>query len=297
MNTPEDVIKIAKISQYLSQNDIENKGLYGGGTDLLLPRKIYNIRKSVEWANSYTQPVEVNATSTITITNNNNTTINATQIYVDDPILGVIMIGESQTIAPAESLNEINYKIWSAINNSSNNYGYNAGTEPLDINTFTVTAPSGRGDLINGVVMYFTFIAEPPSYFTYTITPFSGGVNEIDLGVTSTSNYLNALCGKYGLEANYLISPGGIVSTITSPSTVPSPIEFLVSGSSIIASGASSVTIPSFIGFNVLFIRNGISQSTIDNGGSYFTWDKGMGIFTCFPAATTDELFQLYPFI
>ena len=297
MNTPEDVIKIAKISQCLSQNEIENKGLYGGGTDLLLPRKIYNIRKSVEWANSYTQPVEVNATSTITITNNNNTTINSTLIYVDDPILGVIMIGESQTIEPAESLNDINYKIWSAINNSSNNYGYNAGAEPLDINTFTVTAPSGRGDLINGVVMYFTFIAEPPSYFTYTITPFSGGVNEIDLGVTSTSNYLNALCGKYALEANYLISPGGIVSNITTPAIVPTPIEFVVSGSSLIPNGGNSAVVGSFIGFNLLFIRNGISQSTINNGSSYFSWDKGTGTFVCYGNAVSDELFQLYPFI
>jgi len=175
MSTPADIIKIAKISQYLSQNDIENKGLYGGGTDLLLPQKIYNIRKSVEWANSYNQPIELN----------------------------------------------------------------------LD----------------------------------------------------STSNYLNALCGKYGLEANYLISPGGSVSFVTSPLSTPNPIEFIISGSSLIANGGSSVIISSFIGFNLLFIRNGISQSSIDNGGSYFTWNKGTGTFTCYPAATTDELFQLYPFI
>lgn len=130
-----------------------------------------------------------------------------------------------------------------------------------------------------------------------TITQFAGGVSADDLGIDATSNYLNALCGKYGLEAAYLISPGGILSGITSPSAVPNPIEFLVSGSSLIANGGSSVTISSFIGFNLLFIRNGISQSTINNGGSYFTYDKTTGVFNCFPAATTDELFQLYPFI
>ena len=43
------IIEIAKVSQYLAQNDIDDKGLYGGGIDLNLPQKIYNIRKSVEW--------------------------------------------------------------------------------------------------------------------------------------------------------------------------------------------------------------------------------------------------------
>jgi hypothetical protein len=130
-----------------------------------------------------------------------------------------------------------------------------------------------------------------------TVTQFAGGVTENNLDLNSTSSYLNALCGKYGLEATYLISPGGILSNIISPSAVPNPIEFLVSGSSLIADGGGSATISSFIGFNLLFIRNGISQSTIDNGSSYFTYDKTTGTFNCFPNATTDELFQLYPFI
>ena len=43
------IIEIAKVSQYLAQNDIDNNGLYGGGVDLDLPKKLYNIRKSVEW--------------------------------------------------------------------------------------------------------------------------------------------------------------------------------------------------------------------------------------------------------
>lgn len=132
---------------------------------------------------------------------------------------------------------------------------------------------------------------------TVTVSQFSGGVTAFDMDLEERANYLYALCGKYGLEAKYLISPGGILSSITSPSSVPSPIEFLVSGSSFIANGASSVTIPSFVGFNLLFIRNGISQSTISNGGSYFTWDKSTGLFTCYQNASSDELFQLYPFI
>ena len=34
------IIEIAKVSQYLAQNDIDNKGLYGGGIDLDLPQDI-----------------------------------------------------------------------------------------------------------------------------------------------------------------------------------------------------------------------------------------------------------------
>lgn len=47
--TVAETIQIAKISQYLSSNDIYKKGLYGGGTDIQLPRKIYMVRKNVEW--------------------------------------------------------------------------------------------------------------------------------------------------------------------------------------------------------------------------------------------------------
>lgn len=47
--TVAEKIAIAKLSQFLCANDIEKKGLYGGGIDLLLPRKIYCVRKNVEW--------------------------------------------------------------------------------------------------------------------------------------------------------------------------------------------------------------------------------------------------------
>lgn len=49
LHTPSNVITIAKICEYLSANDIDKKGLYGGGIDLSLSNKIYNIRKSLEW--------------------------------------------------------------------------------------------------------------------------------------------------------------------------------------------------------------------------------------------------------
>lgn len=45
-----DIInKIAPISQYLAANNIQDEGLYGGGTDNELPRKIYMVRKNCKW--------------------------------------------------------------------------------------------------------------------------------------------------------------------------------------------------------------------------------------------------------
>lgn len=47
--TVADIIDYAKLCQYISSNAIENGGLYGGGEDVLLPRKLYCVRKNVEW--------------------------------------------------------------------------------------------------------------------------------------------------------------------------------------------------------------------------------------------------------
>lgn len=49
MPTVQEIISIAKISQYLAANDYANSGLFGGGRDRLLSRKLYGIRKNVEW--------------------------------------------------------------------------------------------------------------------------------------------------------------------------------------------------------------------------------------------------------
>lgn len=45
-----EIINIAKISQYLATLQITRKGLYGGGTNVTLPRLLYMVRKNVEWA-------------------------------------------------------------------------------------------------------------------------------------------------------------------------------------------------------------------------------------------------------
>lgn len=109
-----------------------------------------------------------------------------------------------------------------------------------------------------------------------------------------TSNYLLWLCGKYKLEAQGL-NGGGTVIPIDPALLRPNPIEFVVGASSEIPTGSNSLSIPSFIGYNLIFVRNNITQSTIDTGSSYFTWNRVTGAFTCVGAANEFELFQFYP--
>jgi len=58
-------INIAKLSLTYASVDILQSGLYGGGIDLNLPRKLYCIRKNVEWLYDLD-----NADTTLTTTSN-----------------------------------------------------------------------------------------------------------------------------------------------------------------------------------------------------------------------------------
>jgi len=132
-----------------------------------------------------------------------------------------------------------------------------------------------------------------------TVTQFSGGVNAYyNEGARGVANYLYWLCGKFGIEGQYIITGigGGSVIPIN-PGSTPNPLDFEVTSISFITNGQSSAAIPTYIGYNLLFVRNNIPQSTVNLGNSYYSWNKTTGTFTCSPAATTGELFQLYPFI
>lgn len=110
------------------------------------------------------------------------------------------------------------------------------------------------------------------------------------------ANYLYWLCDRWVLIAQNITGSGGAVAPIAG--NTQTPYEFIVDAStSFIIDGQSSKTITAFIGFNVIFVRNNITQSTVDLGGgsSYFNWSKSTGLFTIFPAAFENELFQIYP--
>jgi len=130
-------------------------------------------------------------------------------------------------------------------------------------------------------------------------TAFTDGVTSFQNPTArGVANYLYWLCGKFALEGQFIITGTGGGSVVPiNPGATPNPIEFEVSGSSFMVNGQSTVTIPTFIGYNLLFVRNNVPQSIINTGASYFSWNKTTGIFTCNPAAVTGELFQLYPFI
>ena len=133
---------------------------------------------------------------------------------------------------------------------------------------------------------------------TVTVSQFQGGVtayrNPTSRGV---ADYLYWMCGKFQLEGQFIISgTGGGTVLPVNPSGTPAPLDFKVTTTSFIPAGETTVLIPNFIGFNLLFVRNNIPQSTVNLGSSYFNWNKNVGVFTCYPAAVLDEVFQLYPF-
>jgi hypothetical protein len=110
-----------------------------------------------------------------------------------------------------------------------------------------------------------------------------------------TARFLYALCGKYGLQASVVMQTSGTVSPVT-PNVPTVPYQFNVAASgNLINEGESSVIITSFIGFNLLFVRNGIPQTTLTTESSYYSWNKDTGLFTITPGAILSELFQIYP--
>lgn len=114
--------------------------------------------------------------------------------------------------------------------------------------------------------------------------------------LTQTSNYLYGLCA-FSLQAQGIVATAGIIAGIIARAA-PLPYQFFItSNSTPMANGDSSVTLTSYIGYNLLFNRGYVPQGNVDPGNSmsYYSWDKVSGIFTAFPAAISTEFFQLFP--
>lgn len=112
----------------------------------------------------------------------------------------------------------------------------------------------------------------------------------------ATSQFLYALCGKYALYAQAIIFNPSTVSGVVA-GTSPLPYQFIVDAStSFMIDGQSSKTITAFIGYNLLYVRNGVTQNTADDGsGSYYSWSKATGSFVANPALNTGEVIGLFP--
>lgn len=122
-------------------------------------------------------------------------------------------------------------------------------------------------------------------------------INSSDISLRGTSDYLFSLCFKTAKAQKVVNGGGGGTITPITPTISVSPSDFTVDDSTLIPTYGTTVTIPTYIGHNLLFIRGGIAQSINNIGASYYSWDKITGIFTCSPAASLGEQFQLYPFI
>lgn len=123
---------------------------------------------------------------------------------------------------------------------------------------------------------------------------YSGG-SQTASALDTVKNYLIWLIGKFGLEASVITGSGGSVIPIVPTITTPARIDFTVSGSSIIPSGGSSLLLTNFIGYQLYFVRNGVSQSTLNTEPSYFSFNNLTGSFTCSPALQAGELVALIP--
>lgn len=121
------------------------------------------------------------------------------------------------------------------------------------------------------------------------------GGAETDANLRLMANYLIFLCDFWGFEAQNIIGAGGSVSTLVPGALRPSRIDFIVNASSYFPTGSTGGSISTFIGYNLDFIRGGISQSTVDTEPSYFSWNRTTGVAFISPALAEGEVIALIP--
>ncbi len=193
--TVEEIIVIAKNSQWICSNEIGKGGLYGGGIDLQLPRKIKAIRQNVEWMFDLDGGViEVNAVAYITITSIGVDGYSI-EVFINDPILGAISLGTYTKVSGDTNTTILATNIASALD--ANNDGYDITSTG---NVISIEARIGLGASVNGgsrlsVLPVGTpaVAARTTSYFdptrTTTGTVYTTTANDPNLGVITLSTY------------------------------------------------------------------------------------------------------------
>ncbi len=123
--------------------------------------------------------------------------------------------------------------------------------------------------------------------YSYAQDPTSNQTYQIGQGVL-------ALCGVYLFEAQAASGGGGSITPVI-PGSLPDPIEFEASASTPIPTGGNSLSISTFIGYNLIFVYKGQTQTTLSTQPIYFTWNKTTGNFSFSINVQEGDLIQLYP--
>lgn len=153
----------------------------------------------------------------------------------------------------------------------------------------------------------------PPTLIGMATDGLEWGVgSQTDESLRNTAGYAYWLYGKFQLQAQYIISGpgGGSVSPTPSGGGTVNDLDFIVSATSIIPTGGTSIFFdgtsgnPDFRGMNVNFARNGTTQYTTPQSGQvYYGWNKVTGQFQLLstdsvgnpPNALEGESFRIMP--
>ena len=288
-----EIIELGDVSTYLSLKYQDEGKLFGARLDGISPKSIAIVTDALRWWNESFPNIEPQkAVCTITVSGYGSNGDYVNLKLTNDPEYGVIEFGgyTQSSLNPSVIAAGISQSI------NTNPYGYKS---VVNGNVITIYSRLDNASLFNGLSFVIEgYPKDNELQGSLLVTSFAGGVDAYDNGSRKVANYLYWMCGKFQIEAQFIIQGvgGGIVSVLD-PFATPNPLEFSVDGSSVISDGESSATLTQFIGYNVLFVRNNVPQSTINNGGSYFSWNKTNGQFTINQSAYTGELFQIYPFI
>lgn len=118
--------------------------------------------------------------------------------------------------------------------------------------------------------------------------------------IEGVAQYLYWLCGQFQLQARNL-TPGSPTVPLPPITIMPPNLDFYVADSGTpFVTGQTEVVLPQFIGYNMIFSRDGVPQSQANNGTSnYFSWNPVTGLMKLLPnpaaAAVKDELFSINP--
>ncbi|HEY8661075.1 MAG TPA: hypothetical protein VIL78_18730 [Hanamia sp.] len=171
-----------------------------------------------------------------------------------------------------------------------------------DISTYLAANDNALG------AMFGTRIASPGSPLTIALVTDalrwgSNGGAQTDKSLRETTNFLIWLCGIYGQQAQVIsesagggtVIPGGNITNLPNP--YDWAIDVATSATEPMKAGDTSVTLDTFIGYNIEFTRGGITQNTtnLGDGSSYYSFNRNTGLFTIYQAAALGELFRILP--